>query len=370
MKIAIVYDLLYPYSIGGAESRNFSLAKHLVMMGHEVHLFGVKMWKGQNTKQVSKNFFMHGVARYKTKYGFKGKRKILEPIKYSLLLYFELLKYRFDVIDVSAFPYFPAFVCKLIALQKRSKLIVTWHEVWDEYWKEYHPVLWPVGRLTERLLAMISRNNISVSKLTSKRLTKIGAKRIHTIENWIDIDENIEASKEKYDIISIGRHLKHKNFDLLLKSIAILVVKYPKIRVLILGEGPETFKLLKMRQALSLDNNVDILSFVKDQKKMYSYLKSSKIFVLLSELEGFSIIAFEAMHFGLPVITLDSKRNALCDYINDKVGYKVGKNEIEVVYRIEEILNDKNQLKNMHGNTKQFAEQYMTNYKKVEKVYL
>ena len=87
MKIALVYDLIYPYSIGGAESRYFSLAKNLVLKGHEVHLFGVKMWPEKNNIKVANNFFIHGISRYKSKYSFKGNRKVFEPIKYSFFLF-------------------------------------------------------------------------------------------------------------------------------------------------------------------------------------------------------------------------------------------------------------------------------------------
>jgi len=70
MRIALVYDLIYPFSIGGAEYRNFSLAEQLVLMGHEVHLFGVKMWPGSKTKKITERFYIHGVSSYKGKYQF------------------------------------------------------------------------------------------------------------------------------------------------------------------------------------------------------------------------------------------------------------------------------------------------------------
>ena len=123
MRIAIVYDLLYPYSIGGVESRNFSLAKHLVLKGHEVHLFGVKMWRGDSEKNISKNFYIHGISRYRSKYDFKGNRHIAEPLKYSFFLFFELMKHDFDIIDVSSFPYFPFFACKLYSFIKRKPIV-------------------------------------------------------------------------------------------------------------------------------------------------------------------------------------------------------------------------------------------------------
>lgn len=338
MKIALVYDMVYPYSIGGAEYRNFSLAKELVLQGHEVHLFGLKMWSGNKIKKVVNGFYIHGVSTSRQKYNFRGQRKIIEPIKYSFLLFFELMKHDFDIIDCSAFPYFPAFSCKLYSMIKKKPLIITWHEVWQDYWPEYHKKIAFIGKLIEKILAKISKNNIVVSILTKKRLEKLRAKNITLIENWIDFDEIKKARplNENYDIISVGRHLKHKNFDLLLKIASVL-----KFRLLIIGEGPETPHLLKIKKELGL-KNVDILSFSKEKELLYRYLKSSKVFVLLSELEGFSLIAFEAMAAGLPIITLDSERNALKDYIKDrKNGFVCKKNQIEISEKIRLLLKDK-----------------------------
>lgn len=335
MKIAIVYDMLYPYSIGGVEWRNFSLAKHLVLKGHEVHLFGMKMWEGEKTKKVSDGFYMHGISRYNGKY-FKGKRKIIEPVKFSVRLFFELIKYDFDIIDVSSFPFFPAFSVKMYSLIKKKPFVVTWHEFWGDYWKEYNPLISPFGKLAEIICTKISRNNICVSRGTLEDVKKY-IKEPSLIENWVDEDELKKAkpSSEKFDIISVGRHLKHKNFDMLLRSIAIIKRKKPYIKALIIGEGPETISLLRLRDALKLSKNVDILSFSHDKEFLYSHMKSSKVFVLLSELEGFSITAFEAAACGLPVITLDAKKNNLKDYLPKE---NLVKSEIDLANRYDKAI--------------------------------
>jgi len=362
MKIALVYDVLYPFSIGGVEARNFSLAKHLVLKGHEVHLFGVKMWKGSKEIMVSKKFFVHGVSRYSSKYSFKGQRKVFEPIKYSFFLFFELIKYDFDIIDVSAFPYFPVFSCKLYSLIKRKSIVITWHEVWDDYWKDFG-IKGFFGRFIEKVVSKLSKKNLCVSELTAKKLNSIRTKKayIKVINNWIDIQE-IEAVKplnEKYDLISIGRHLKHKNFDLLLKICSLLKKEFPKLKVLIIGEGPETLNLFKIRKALYLEKNVDILSFTKEEGLIYSYIKSSKIFVLLSELEGFSIVSFEAMACGLPVITLDSERNALSGFIKEgSNGFVCNKSEIDIAHRISQLLKNEKLSSKMKKYCKKFVREY------------
>ncbi|MBA3064686.1 glycosyltransferase family 4 protein [Candidatus Woesearchaeota archaeon] len=76
MRIALIYDMIYPYTIGGAEVRNYSLAKRLIEQGHEVHLYGVNLWKGP-TIIKKEGIFIHGICRYTKKYNFKGNRSIL-----------------------------------------------------------------------------------------------------------------------------------------------------------------------------------------------------------------------------------------------------------------------------------------------------
>ena len=127
----------------------------------------------------------------------------------------------------------------------------------------------------------------------------------------------------------------------------------------------------KIKKELKL-SNVDILSFTKEKSQLYRYLKSAKLFVLLSELEGFSIISFEAMAAGLPVITLDSKRNALKEYIsNGKNGYVCKKDRIEIGERIRSLLADKALNKSMSANSKETGRKFSSKNMcpKIEKIY-
>ncbi|MFH2021224.1 MAG: glycosyltransferase family 4 protein [archaeon] len=357
MKIAIVYDLIYPFSIGGAEWRNFSLAKELVLRGHEVHLYGTRMWKGNNTIKIADRFFAHGIYSYSGKYGFGGKRKALEPLIYSLHLFFELLKRDYDIIDVSSFPYFPALACKAASFFSRTPVIVTWHEVWDTYWRTYNRgMIGIIGQMVEKFLAALSNKNIAVSKSTRQRLLQFRCKSV-LIENWVDYKEieKFRNDKKIYDMVSVGRHLKHKNIGMMLRICSALSVHSPKFRALIIGEGPETLNLLQMKHSLKLDN-VEIISFTKNKKKLYEYISSAKIFVLASELEGFSIVSFEAMALGLPVITIDAARNGLTDYIIDGYnGFVCHKNESIIASKIELLLKDKKLLSKVSINSQDFA---------------
>ena len=41
MKIAYIYDTIYPWIKDGAEKRIYEISKRLVERGYEVHLFGM-----------------------------------------------------------------------------------------------------------------------------------------------------------------------------------------------------------------------------------------------------------------------------------------------------------------------------------------
>ena len=59
MKIALIYDAVYPYIKGGGEKRFYEIAKKLSNNGHEVHIYGMKLWPGKkiikkDVKYISK----------------------------------------------------------------------------------------------------------------------------------------------------------------------------------------------------------------------------------------------------------------------------------------------------------------------------
>lgn len=65
-----------------------------------------------------------------------------------------------------------------------------------------------------------------------------------------------------------------------------------------------------------------------------SHMKASKVFVLPSTREGFGIVVLEANACGLPVITVNHKRNAACDLINGGNGFICELSEGDVAEKI------------------------------------
>jgi len=135
MKIAFVYDAIYPWVKGGAEKRIYELGKRLVEMGNEVHVFGIKWWDGKDIIE-NEGMVLHGVCGAMELY-VNGRRSISEAVIFSIKLLPQLMREKFDIIDVSAFPYFSCFSVKIVSMIRRTPMIITWHEIWKDYWYEY-----------------------------------------------------------------------------------------------------------------------------------------------------------------------------------------------------------------------------------------
>lgn len=117
-------------------------------------------------------------------------------------------------------------------------------------------------------------------------------------------------------LISIGRLVKRKGYDYLIKALQSLD---SNVQLLLIGEGPERKRLESLAENLGISDRIKFLGFVSDEKK-FQYLSVSDLYVLPSLHEGFGIVLQEAMYCGLPIITtkcggpkdfLEDKKNAL-----------------------------------------------------------
>ncbi|MCD4821012.1 MAG: glycosyltransferase family 4 protein [Methanococcoides sp.] len=311
MKIAFVYDAIYPWVKGGAEKRIYELGKRLAERGDEVHLFGIKWWEGDDVIEYE-YMTLHGVCAARELY-VNGRRSITEALIFSVRLFPHLLKERFDVIDVSVFPYFSCFTVKAVSVIRRSPAFFTWHEVWDDYWYDYMGKMGIFGRIVERVVSKISSNTIAVSDMTKKNLGSLGldGQKITVVPNGIDLDRILvnPPANEICDVLFAGRLIKEKNVDMLLRSMLRIQNEFPAVKLHIIGQGPEKENLLDLVEDLGIEDNVEFFDFM-EYDELIGRIKSSKIFVLPSIREGFGMVVVEAFACGSPVITVKAKKNA------------------------------------------------------------
>ncbi|AYK14296.1 MAG: glycosyltransferase family 4 protein [Methanosarcina flavescens] len=349
MKIAFVYDAVYPWVKGGAEMRIHELGKRLLDRGHEVHIFGIKWWEGEDTFEYE-GIILHGVCKARNLY-VNGRRSISEAIIFAAKLFPELRKENFDLIDVSVFPYFSCFTAKAVSVLKKTRLVLTWHEVWDDYWYEYLGKAGFFGWIVEKMTSKLSENNIAVSGWTKDRLEALGVprERITVISNGIDLKRVSEIEPEggkvhsdfenkKYDVIFAGRLIKEKNVDLLIKAVALLKADFPEIRCCIVGDGPEKAALVELAKRTGIYRNVEFAGF-QEYGALIGKIRASKVLVLPSSREGFGMVVIEAFACGVPVVTVRAKYNAAQGLVENGVdGFAVEPTEGEIAKALHKII--------------------------------
>lgn len=107
-------------------------------------------------------------------------------------------------------------------------------------------------------------------------------------------------------IITVGRLIRHKRVDRILKAISELAQEFPDVELLVVGEGPEGSELKKLSQELKIEEQVRFLGSLGHEDVM-KLLKGSDIFVLVSVYEGLPHAVIEAMACGVPVIATNIK---------------------------------------------------------------
>jgi len=101
-------------------------------------------------------------------------------------------------------------------------------------------------------------------------------------------------------LVGIVAHLAdHKGHKYLIDAIKILKDKTPKIKIIIVGEGPLMMELTKQAKEIHVEDMVFFLGFREDVPKI---LASLDLFVLSSYLEGMGSSIMDAMAHKLPVV--------------------------------------------------------------------
>jgi glycosyltransferase involved in cell wall biosynthesis len=135
--------------------------------------------------------------------------------------------------------------------------------------------------------------------------------KIKVIYNPVDIQRIRVLSKipsiiqsDKPYIVSVGRMVFPKGFDILIKAYAEVLKSGIEHDLVIIGDGPERNSIIELIRQLGLDKKVIITGFMENP---FNLVKNADIFVMSSRFEGFGLVLCEAMALGVPVIATDCK---------------------------------------------------------------
>jgi glycosyltransferase involved in cell wall biosynthesis len=324
MRICLIYDCLYPHTVGGAERWYRNLAERLAADGHDVTYLTRRQWS-RGTDPGVPGVKVIAVAPELALYVESGRRSITEPLVFGAGTFFHLLLRgrRYDVVHTASFPYFHLLMAALLRPLGGYRLVVDWHEVWTrEYWREYlgRAGGW-VGERVQRLCLALPQTAFCFSRLHAKRLHELGLAGEATVlegEYAGPLDPR-PPQEARPVVVFAGRHIPEKRAPALVPAFARARESLPELRLELFGDGPERPDVLREVREMGLNgDSVDVPGFVPAER-VEQALRSALCMVLPSRREGYGLIVVEAAAQGTPSVVVRDPDNAATELVEEGV---------------------------------------------------
>jgi glycosyltransferase involved in cell wall biosynthesis len=320
VRVCIVYDCLYPYTIGGAERWYRNLAERLASGGHEVTFLTRRQWPRGETARVP-GVRVVSVSPRMELYA-RGRRRTLPPLLFGLGVLVHLVRHRgrYDILHTASFPYFSLLAADLARRRSNYDLIVDWHEVWTkDYWREYiGPLRGRIGWRIQLACLRVPQRAFCFSRLHDRRLRKMGLSGSLTRLEGQYAGPRAVASPAvaRPVVVFAGRHIPDKRVPTLVPAIVLARDDLPNLRGEIYGDGPERPDVLAAIAELGAREYIFAPGFV-DGEVLDRALASALCFVLPSKREGYGLVVLEATARGVPVVVVAGPDNAATELIKE-----------------------------------------------------
>jgi len=290
MKIAMVYELFYPF-LGGIEIHMLNLSLELIKKGHSVCVI-CKRHKGETAQYIYKGIQIIRVSSY-------------------INLYETLKRIKFDIVHAHMSRKIYSLLSILFAKFLGYKVVFTPHCFYPSKslidWCKKALFDISLGRLS---FACVDRM-INLTENDRNDAVRLGlvAKKSIIIPNSINVDKFVNYVsktnfKEKYKLsrylLYVGRIDWVKNIDFVIKSLPYID---KKIKFVVLGQDTGYKKrLVELANKLNVQNRVIWVGKVIFDELIAAY-KDCLALVLPSLYEGLPTVVLEAMSFGKCVIS-------------------------------------------------------------------
>jgi glycosyltransferase involved in cell wall biosynthesis len=357
MKIAFVKDAVYPWLPGGAQKRNWEVARRL-SDDHDVHMYGMHLWDGPQTIE-KEGVTIHGVSEPRDLY-IDGRRSIKQALHFTRKLVPPMLKADPDIIDCQKSSLFPFFAAKSNTLVNDSTLVGMWTEVWGDYWYEYLGAKGFFGKQVERAAVKMPDVVIAISDYIKSELHSIGrTNNIEVVHNGVDYEwiQDIRPAGDQCDVAYLGRINHHKNVDMILEAVSVASKQIGRpITCRIIGDGPQRESLERYAEELEVADQVDFMGFIENHKDVMAHLKTASVFVLPSQQEGFSGSILEANACGLPSVITDEENSGNTAIVEDgETGYIVKPNSESLAGKIVDVVENERLRRRLAKNADSFS---------------
>jgi glycosyltransferase involved in cell wall biosynthesis len=319
--ICLVYDCLYPYTVGGGERWYRALAERLADEGFEVTYLTLRQWDpgegptipGVRVVEVGPRLQLY----------VDGRRRIGPALRFGRGVLGHLLKHgrRYDVVHCASTPFFALLAAGVTRRRSRYRLLVDWIEVWTRaYWREYlgglkGTIAWSVQRLATRL----GERAFTFSRLHAERLRREGFRGpIEVVGIYAGSLEPPEPAPAEPLVVFVGRHIPEKGVLALPPALSLARKRLPELRAEILGDGPLRGEVQRLVHEEGLDDAVSLPGFVTEPERQET-VRRGLCLALPSTREGYGLVVIEAASVATPSVVVDHPDNAATELVEDGV---------------------------------------------------
>ena len=320
MRICLVYDCLYPNTVGGAERWYRALAERLAEAGHDVTYLTLRQWPRDSDAEVPGVAVVSAGPQMELYAG--GRRRILPPLAFGLGVLAHLLRHgrSYDAVHTSSFPYFSLLAAAAARRVGGYRLFVDWLEVWTgEYWREYlGRVGGTVGWTIQRRCVRVRQRAFCLSRLHARRLREEGLRGEPTVlegayNGSLTADDPLPA---EHVVVFAGRQIPEKRAAAIVPAVAKARERLPDLHAEIFGDGPEHEEILRLAAELGLDGEVEAPGFV-DGERIEAAMRTALCNVLPSVREGYGLVVVEAASKGTPSVVVSAPDNAATELVEE-----------------------------------------------------
>jgi len=320
MRILIVYDCLFPYTIGGGERWYRNLAERLCADGHEVTYLTLRQWD-RGTRPDLPGVVVRVAGPRMTLYA-GGRRRIGPPLVFGAGVLRHLLRHgrRYDVVHTASFPFFSLLAAALVRPLHRYGLVVDWFELWSrDYWRNYLGTAGGrVGWLVQKLCLRVPQRAFTLARVTAQRLQAEG---VHgEVEVLTGLQDVAPATSTPHAarpvVVFAGRHIPEKRVPALVRGFAALREDAPELRLVVFGDGPDRAEVLALIAAHDLGEVARAPGFV-EREELEATLASALCMVLPSRREGYGLVVVEASARGVPSVVVADPDNAATELVDE-----------------------------------------------------
>jgi glycosyltransferase involved in cell wall biosynthesis len=324
MRVCLVYDCLFPHTVGGAERWYRDLAERLVSEGHEVTYLTLRQWKRGESAQIDERVRVVAAGPRLALYTDSGRRRILPPLVFGLGVFAHLLRHgrRYDVVHTCAFPYFSLLAAAALRAWMGFGLVVDWFEVWSRsYWRDYlGGVGGRVGELVQRACARVPQRAFCFSELHAQRLREEHLNGPVTVLRGLYRADTEPVTPCPADpmVLFAARLIPEKQVTLAVAAMALAVERIEGLQGEFLGDGPERGALDAAIVEHGLQGIVTARGFTESET-LSAEMRRAMCMLVTSRREGYGLVVVEAAARGTPSVVVAGEDNAATELIEEGV---------------------------------------------------